>query len=89
VKGPIVPVAGGVRLLVEVTPGASRDEFPAGFDTWRGRIKAKVSAPASDGKANRALVELVGRYLAVPASAVEVEQGATDRRKTVLVRSRA
>ena len=71
------------RLRVRVSPGASRSEVVGRHgDAW----KVRVGAPPEDGKANRALVELLAEVLSVPAHAVEIASGHGSRSKTVLVR---
>ncbi len=77
----------GVRILVEVSPGARQDQFPAGFNPWRGRIGVRVRAPAQDGRANKAVLALVAAALDVPAAQVVLAAGASDTRKTVAVYS--
>lgn len=76
----------GVALDVEVVPGASKSEFPAGFNAWRKRLEARVAAPPEKGEANAELAAIVAAYFALPARAVEVTAGHTARRKTLLVR---
>lgn len=48
-----------------------------------GRIKIQVSAPPVDGKANRAVCELVAETLGVPKSQVSILRGETSRQKTL------
>lgn len=81
----VTTASGAVVLALDVTPGAREDRFPDGFDAWRGRIRLRVRAPAQDGRANRAVLDLVAAALGVPRAAVTLEAGATDRRKTVRV----
>ena len=75
--------ATGVYIELEVTPGASDDRFPAGFNSWRKRITARVRAHAQDGAANGAVVELVASFFDVPSTRVEIASGHKDRQKTV------
>lgn len=75
--------ADGVRLLLDVTPGARRPAFPAGFDPWRGRIGIRVRAAAQDGAANDEVVARVARALRVAPGAVRIVAGASGRRKAV------
>jgi uncharacterized protein (TIGR00251 family) len=46
-------------------------------------LKIRIAAPASDNKANGALVEFLGEILGVPKSAITIRRGATGRRKVV------
>lgn len=79
-------VAGGVRLLVEASPGARSERFPDGFDPWRGRIGVRVREPAQDGRANGAIVRAVAAFFGVAAAQVTLESGAAAGRKSLLVR---
>lgn len=87
--GPAVHAAPeGVLLDVELVPGATRDAFPAGYNSWRKRIEARVAAPAVEGRANAALVEVVAAFLDVATRDVRVIAGATSRQKRLLVLGR-
>ncbi|MHB8604786.1 MAG: DUF167 domain-containing protein [Thermoplasmatota archaeon] len=72
----------GALLDVDVQPGAKRAAFPSGWNGWRKRVEAKVSAPPEDGRANAELVAAASAFFGVP---VEVASGATSRRKTLLL----
>lgn len=78
-------VAGGAALDVEVVPSAKESRFPTGFNPWRKRLTARVAAPPEDGRANEELARLVAAVLGVPAAAVSVVAGATQRQKTLAV----
>jgi uncharacterized protein len=75
--------AAGALLDVDVRPGAKRAAFPSGWNAWRKRVEAKVAAPPEDGRANAELVASASAFFGVT---VEVASGATDRRKTLLLR---
>jgi uncharacterized protein len=76
----------GVQLRVKVQPKSRRPGLQRLAETADGpRLKLAVSEAPEDGKANRAVCALMARVLGVPASAVEVVQGATSREKTVAV----
>ena len=79
----VVDAPGGVRLLLDVAPGAKEARFPDGFEPWRGRIGVRVQAPAQEGKANADVVRLLAAFFRHPTARVHVEAGATDRRKAV------
>jgi len=86
VQQPVAATGGGTLLRVEVTPGASDDAFPDGFNQWRELLEARVKAPAQDGEANRALCALAARALDLDTNSVTVKSGHTSRRKTLFVR---
>lgn len=75
----------GVVLDIEVVPGSSRDAFPDGYNEWRKRITARVSAPPEDGRANEALRGLVATFFGIQPSRVRITHGATSRQKSVLI----
>jgi uncharacterized protein YggU (UPF0235/DUF167 family) len=51
-----------------------------------GALKLAVTAPADQGRANKALTELLGKVLGVKRSQIELLAGATSRDKRFLVR---
>lgn len=89
VASPFRSAAGGVRVAVRVTPGASADRVrgvaldQAGV-AW---LQVTVTAVPEDGRANRAVVALLAKRWRLPKSTVSVVQGTTDRHKTLLVRT--
>jgi len=76
-----------VRVRVRLTPRASADRLGGVRAEADGgaALKAAVTAPPEDGKANAALVALLAKAWRVPKSAIRVVAGAADRRKTLLV----
>jgi len=75
----------GTIIALEVTTGAKHDSFPAGYNEWRKTIGCRVTAPAVEGKANRAIITIVSEVLAVPSTTVSIQSGATSAQKRVLV----
>lgn len=45
--------------------------------------RVSVQAPARDGKANRALVELLAQYFDIPKTSVKIVRGHSSRHKLV------
>jgi uncharacterized protein (TIGR00251 family) len=82
----LVETSEGVILSIEVTAGAKRERFPAGFNPWRKTIGCRVAAPALEGRANAAVLSIIARSLGVPASSVTILSGATSSAKKVLVK---
>lgn len=70
-------------LRLRVQPGAR----VTGLVGWMadGSLKLRVSAPAEEGRANRAVVELLAGTLGVRVAAVRVVRGQSARGKTVEV----
>lgn len=82
------PHPDGVVIALEVSPNAKRERFPDGYNPWRRAIGCAVSAPPLDGRANRAVLALVGKALGARKGEVELIAGATSSLKRVLVRGR-
>jgi hypothetical protein len=75
----------GTIIAIEVSAGAKTNDFPSGYNEWRKAVGCRVTAPALEGKANKAIIRLVSEALRVPASSVTIESGATSSQKRVLV----
>ncbi len=75
---------GAFSLNLYVEPSAS-ESILGPYDPWRQRIKVKVTAPATEGKANEELARLIADTFGVSTKDVRILRGATTRRKTVLV----
>lgn len=75
----------GITITIDVTAGAKKEIFPAGYNEWRKAIKCTVSAPAVGGKANQAIIDLISGTLGVPRSSVSIVHGMTSSIKKVHV----
>ena len=77
----------GVRVAVQVQPGASRTavEGPRALADGVSVLKVRVGAPPEGGKANAQLVKLLAKSWRVPKSSIQVLTGQAERRKTLLV----
>jgi hypothetical protein len=73
--------ANGVTVELRVQPRARRRALEAAA----GGLKASVTAPPDDGKANDAVISLLSQEWRLPKSAFAVLKGATARNKTVSV----
>jgi uncharacterized protein (TIGR00251 family) len=67
-------------LKVRVQPGASRNEIAGRRE---GAVIIRVTAPPSDGKANKAACKLLADHCGIPQSHVEVVRGESRRDKVV------
>lgn len=79
-----VAVAGGVRLAVQLTPGAKKNEV---IGVLGNELKIRLQAPPIEGRANAALVRYLADCLDVPKSRVRVVHGQTSRHKVVEIDS--
>lgn len=79
--------AGGLRLLVRLTPRGGRDAVEGAEALADGRVvlKARVRAVPEKGAANAALVALLARAVAVPKSSIALIAGETARVKTLRI----
>ncbi|MFA5267108.1 MAG: DUF167 domain-containing protein [Methanoregula sp.] len=85
ISGAVSEERQGVVISLEVTAGAKVAVFPSGYNEWRRSIGCRVSAPALEGRANKAVIRLVAEKLDVPASSVSIASGSTSSQKRVLV----
>jgi uncharacterized protein (TIGR00251 family) len=71
----------GVTIEVRAQPRARRTALE-----WAGgALKAQVTAPAEDGKANAAVIELLAATWKLPKSTFAVTRGATSRDKVLSI----
>ena len=81
---PFRPCSDGVLLRVRLTPRASRDGIDGIKSAADGPyLQARVRAVPEDGRANRALIELLAKALRLPKSSLAIAGGASSRLKTV------
>ncbi len=83
---PATATPDGVVLHVRLTPKSSAARI-AGVEDRGGKpvLKAYVTTPPEDGKANAALVALIADWLGVTKSAVAMAAGQKSRLKSVSV----
>jgi hypothetical protein len=74
---------GSLVLRVHVQPGSTR---PGVAGRHGAALKVRVGAPPADGRANRALVDVLARALDVPRRRIELVSGASARAKRVRIR---
>lgn len=77
----------GIRLLVRVQPGSSKNAVEGWQYDSGGRpmLKLRVAAAPVDGAANTSLVALLAKAFGVRKSAVTILRGATSRIKQVYI----
>ena len=69
-------------IAVKVVPRAAKDEIVGWLE---GSLKVRVQAPPQDGRANRALEELLAEALRLKKNAVTVTTGQSSARKRVAI----
>jgi uncharacterized protein len=76
----------GILVRVRVTPKAARDGVEGLEETAEGpALKVRVRAVPEDGAANRAVAEVVAKWLGVPKRTVVLVGGARSRIKTLSI----
>jgi len=71
---------GSVIFCVRVQPRASKDEIAGEMG---GALKVRLRAPATEDRANEALVEYLAQLLKRPRSAVRILSGERSRTKRI------
>ncbi len=71
------------EIRVKVLPRSSRDQI---MGKEKGAFKIKLTAPPIEGKANKALRELLAKRLGVAKENVEIVSGERSRLKSVRIR---
>lgn len=70
----------GRRIWVNVKPRARKDEIVA---VAEGEYRVSVRAPAEDGEANEAVIELLADHFSLAKSQVRIVRGRSARRKLI------
>lgn len=70
------------RIAIHLQPGARRSEV-VGWE--ESTLRIRVQAPASEGRANEALVKLLADSLGISKSRISIERGATSRVKVIAI----
>jgi uncharacterized protein len=86
-EGPITPTRNGVRVVIRLSPRARSDRLHGIAATAEGgrAIKVSVTAPAQDGRANEALLQLLSQAWRLPRRDLSLAAGAGSRSKIVRV----
>mgnify|MGYP002631564862 CR=1 FL=1 len=77
---------GGTYVEIQLRPGARTDRV---LDWQAGALRVEVTAPALEDRANRALLALMAKTLAVPKGDLRLTKGGHSRRKTLHVEGHA
>ena len=75
----------GLRFALKLTPRGGRNAIDGWAEDSAGHphLKARVSVPPEDGKANKALIALLAEALDIPKSSIRIAAGETSRLKTI------
>ena len=69
-----------IRIWVTAKPQSKRQELKRISD---GEYVVSVHAPAREGKANRAVIELLAAHFSVSRSSIKIIRGESSKRKLV------
>lgn len=85
---PFAAARDGIRLTVRLTPKAASDRVAGVVEDGRGgwALKAAVSAPPVDGRANAALLQLLAKRFGWKPSDLAVIGGAANRTKVIAIK---
>jgi len=72
----------GVTVELRAQPRARRTALAC---AGQGTLKAAVAAPAEDGRANGAIIELLAKEWRLPKSVFEITRGAAARNKVLSI----
>lgn len=75
-------IPSGWEIRVKAVPGASRSRIAGELGD---RLKIQVAAPPEDGKANKAVIEVLAAWLGLAKSEVELVSGASQPAKVFRV----
>lgn len=80
------PLKTGARILVRVTPKASQNKIVVEDDDGGPlRLRVYVTTVPEDGKANKAVIALLSKFLKVPKTRLTLVSGHTGRDKVFQV----
>ena len=76
-----------MKLFVKVIPNSKENKVVEDITDLLGarNLKVKVNKPPEDGKANKAVIELLAKYFNVRKNAVNIVVGLTSRNKVIEV----
>ena len=79
---PIKADSSGATFAVKVHPRAKKNAISGELGE---ALKLSLTAPPVEGKANRAVVELIAELLSVPRTSVSIVAGESSRQKVIRV----
>ncbi len=77
-------VEGGIVVSVKVQPNASKDRV---VGEHADQIKIAVTVAPEKGKANKAVVKVLSKWLSVKSSDIQIISGETSREKKVFIKN--
>ncbi|MDD1672565.1 MAG: DUF167 family protein [Methanomicrobiales archaeon] len=75
----------GVIIGVMVTAGSKHPVLFSSYNSWRKVLHCSLGAPATEGRANRELVERCARFFKVSPASIRITEGQMSTTKKVLL----
>ena len=72
----------GILFNLKLIPSSSKEDIILEENF----IKVKVTAQPIENKANKALIDLLSKYLKMPKSAIEIIKGKTSKEKSIFLK---
>jgi uncharacterized protein (TIGR00251 family) len=79
---PITASPSGIRFKIKVHPRGKENAITGVFGD---ALKVSITAPPADGKANKAIIEFLADFFAIPRSSVTIASGESGRIKVIRV----
>ncbi len=76
----------GVIVVLKILPNSSVNGFVFSDDKTV-PVKLKVTAPAVENKANKAVIEYLSKYFKLPKTSIIILKGDTSKEKTILLKT--
>ncbi|MBI5766051.1 DUF167 domain-containing protein [Candidatus Falkowbacteria bacterium] len=70
------------QIIVEVKPNSAQNKIEKISDLV---YKVKLTAPSTEGKANKLLIELLAQYFNIAKSQIEIKSGKTSKNKVLII----
>lgn len=70
----------GFLVKIKIVPNSSKNDIIIEDEF----VKVKVTAQPVENKANKALIEYLGKTFKVPKTSIEIVKGETSKEKTIL-----
>jgi uncharacterized protein (TIGR00251 family) len=76
-----------MRLVIKVIPNAKQNEIATDIIDLLGvrNLRIRINQPPEDGKANKAVIDLLAQYLNVKKRDISIVSGLTSRNKLIEV----
>ena len=70
----------GIIVNIRISPNAKKNEILKDGEIF----KIKITAQPIDGKANKALIEILSKNFKIPKNSIKILKGETSKEKTIL-----